>query len=178
MILRVGLLKRADDDGLVDLCQVEQVRQRLLDVALDLVDLDLLGRVDGHPLHPGPDLVLIGLRALKCGQLLLEHRVELAAVVQLVVLGRLLDRVGLVALARHVVCHRLIDWRVTHLRCHDRDYPGNTYQPRRHLIGCDRDFCRVVAQRRHDTSARWSRHPPQRGDLPSNGCTANTSYDR
>ena len=30
---------------------------------------------------------------------------------------------------------------------HDRDYRGNTYRPRRDLVGRDRDFRRVVGQR-------------------------------
>ena len=68
----------------VELLLVEQVRQRLLDVAFDLVDLDLLGRVDVHPLDSSPDLVLVGLWVLKCGQQVLELRVNLAIVVELI----------------------------------------------------------------------------------------------
>jgi len=131
---------------IVKLLLVEQVCQRLLDIAFDLVDLDLLGRVDIHPLDSSPDLVLVDFRVLKCGQLLLEHRVDLATIVQLVVLGRLLYHIGLVALARYVVCHRLINWRVTHLRFHDRYYPGISYRVRRNYVGCDRDLLCFVSQ--------------------------------
>ena len=82
----------------VELLFIEQVCQRLLDVAIDLVDLDLLGRVNIHPLDSSPDLVLVGLRALKCGQLVLELRVNLAIVVQLIYFARLLDNISLVSL--------------------------------------------------------------------------------
>ena len=131
----------------VELLLVEEVRQRLLDVAADLVDDDLLGRVDADALDPRPDLVLVGIRVVERGQLAPERRVELAAVGQLAYLGRRLDHSCLVALAGYVVCHREINWRVSHLRCHDRDYRGNTYRPRRDLVGRDRDFRRVVGQR-------------------------------
>ena len=90
----------------VELLLIEQVYQRLLDVAVDPVDLDLLGRFDADALDTGPDLVLVGLRALKCCQLFPELRVGLAIVVELVVVARLLDHTGLVALAGYDVCHR------------------------------------------------------------------------
>ena len=68
----------------VKLLLIEQVYQRLLDVAFDLVDLDLLGRVNVHSLDSSPDLVLVGLWALKCGQQVPELRVNLAIVVELI----------------------------------------------------------------------------------------------
>ena len=84
---------------IIELLLVEQVRQCLLDIAMKLVHLDLLGRVNADPLDSSPDLVLVGLRAVKCAQLVLELRVELAIVVQLIVFARLLVRNSLVALA-------------------------------------------------------------------------------
>lgn len=83
---------------IVKLLLVEQVCQRLLDIAFDLVDLDLLGRIDINPLDSSPYLVLIGLRVVKCTQLILEHRVDLITLVQLIVFARLLNRNSLVSL--------------------------------------------------------------------------------
>ena len=101
------------------------------------MDLDLLRRINAHALDPRPDLILVFLGVVKHAQLALEDLAELAVVVQLADLGRLLDRASLVALAGLVVFHRNSFNHSLHLDRRCRFYRGYAGRPRRDFLCCD-----------------------------------------